>query len=762
MRRRAARWLIMALLLLGGGVLLLELVLRAADYGYSTQPFLKKQIRGRSLYLFNPDFLRTFNASLDTAWRWNWQVEIEEAKPAQVRRVFVLGGAAARAPGYEEQGIAPVLETLLRDRFPGLQFEVYCLAFPEADSHVARRLARAVSALEPDVILVYPGREEAADPLKIVPAAFEVQARMYLSDLRLAQWLGLDVWPQTPAERVPLSPEVYARQEERRYRNLDENLHAICEIARTAGATAILCTAGVNLRHWAPAANANASSPAPEQRESWEAAFRSGVSLEEDGDYAGAARAFETALGIDAAYAELHFRLATCLESASLPQDAREHYIRAWELDTPNLMRPAPRLNETIRGVVYRLKGSGIALADTAAALAEESPAGVPGAESFLDATATTFHGSYITARCLVEQIADSIGEETRPDGKEEAAILDEEACAARLAIAPHARALHLREILNRYRSRGLRHLEPIETALAEAEAAAADPQTPDDSTLFRTALTSNGSDYGLFNRFVRHLLDNEENELALNAAMAFLGTHPQRAAPQLLAARALACNGRAAEAAPFLDVYAQYYPQDPETALVRAHCLSVLGRTDEADAVFEEAEALTSHDTAYIPERVAVLLQQCRNYQAAGAWDAALAACRRAAALRPNAPMPWDALAELLAAADPPRPRAAFWDELAHAFPESARVLYHYAEALFAEGDTATGMDVMRRAAALSPRDAMLQMRLSTGLERAGDFAGAAEALRAVLEINPEATNARARLDALEELLSQSAETAP
>lgn len=768
MARRVVRWLVWALLLLVGGAALLELGLRAAGYGHSAQPFLKKQIRGRSLYLFNPGFLRTFNAALDSAWRWDWQVEVEEGKPAQVRRVFLLGGVEARAAGYEEMGIAPILETLLRARFPGRQFEVYCLAFPNTDSHVARQLARAVSALEPDVIVVYPGREEAWGPHGLdpthpdVPGASEVQALMRIGELRLAQLLGFDAWVQRPAEQKTLTRDEYERQVERLYQNLEANLTSIVETARAAGAMAILSNLGVNLRHWAPEATANASGLTPEQKASWDTAFRSGVALEENGDYAGAANAYETALAIDPSPAQLHFRLAACLDSTDRPEEAKEHYTKAWELDTPNPFRPAPRLNETVRRVAGRLAADGVALADIATALAQDSSAGVAGAESFLDATSMTLHGGYVAARCLVELIASDRGGESPAEETGEAVLLDEKTCAARLAIAPHARALHLREILSRYRSRGMRHLESVESALAEAEAAAVDPKTPDDNTMYRTALSSSGSNYALFNRFVRHLLDNTEYDQALNAAMAFLGAHPQRAAPQLLAARALACNGRGGEAAPFLDIYAEYYPGDPEALLVRAHCLSALGRTAEAAAAYDEAEAHIRRDAALVPECVAVLLQQTRNHQAAGAWDDAIASCRRAAALLPNAPMPWDALAELVAAADPPRPRAAFWEEVAREFPESARVLYHYAEAILAEGNTAKGIDVMRRAAAFSPRDAMLQRRLSSELERAGDLAGAAEALRAVLEINPEAQNARAQLESLERRLDQSPEMAP
>ena len=84
--------------------------------------------------------------------------------PAGTFRVFVLGSSAAQGDPEPAFGLARQLETLLRDQYPGVEFDVVNAAATAVNSHTVYAVAREAVALEPDLLVVYAGNNEVVGP----------------------------------------------------------------------------------------------------------------------------------------------------------------------------------------------------------------------------------------------------------------------------------------------------------------------------------------------------------------------------------------------------------------------------------------------------------------------------------------------------------------------------------------------------------------------------------------------------------------------
>lgn len=120
---------VVPLLGLGG----LELALRLAGYGYPTDFFLPARVNGREFYMPNLKFgYRFFPPALA---RVPLPLRMATDKSANSYRIFLLGESAAYGDPDPTYGVGRYLEVLLRERFPGTQFEVVGVAVTAINSH---------------------------------------------------------------------------------------------------------------------------------------------------------------------------------------------------------------------------------------------------------------------------------------------------------------------------------------------------------------------------------------------------------------------------------------------------------------------------------------------------------------------------------------------------------------------------------------------------------------------------------------------------
>src|SRR5215216_3984707 len=120
--------LVIPFLLLG----VLEVSLRLAGYGYNPQFFKRLKIGSEEFYVQNEDFSRRFFPK-ETA-RNAGPVRFRVHKRPGTFRIFILGESAAM--GDPAQSFAPsrYLEMLLREKYPGKEFEVVNVAFTAINS----------------------------------------------------------------------------------------------------------------------------------------------------------------------------------------------------------------------------------------------------------------------------------------------------------------------------------------------------------------------------------------------------------------------------------------------------------------------------------------------------------------------------------------------------------------------------------------------------------------------------------------------------
>ena len=117
------------LVVIGG----LELGLRFFGYGYPASFFLPTKINGRDYYVPNDRFgYRFFPPAVA---RSPVALRMPAKKPAGTYRIFLFGESAAQGDPDPSFGAGRYLQTLLRERFPGTDFEVVCVAMTAINSH---------------------------------------------------------------------------------------------------------------------------------------------------------------------------------------------------------------------------------------------------------------------------------------------------------------------------------------------------------------------------------------------------------------------------------------------------------------------------------------------------------------------------------------------------------------------------------------------------------------------------------------------------
>jgi tetratricopeptide (TPR) repeat protein len=337
-----------------------------------------------------------------------------------VKRVFLLGESAAMGDPDPRFGLLRMLEALLRQRFPEQEFEFVNVAFTAINSHVILPIARECARREGDVWIIYMGNNEVVGPFgsgtvfgRQVPPLTLARASIALKSLRIAQAIeaaaeglrrGNRPAPEWGGMEMFVEQQVQEQDQrlERVYAHFEHNLQDILEVGRRAGVGMVLSTVGTNLRDCAPFASLHRAGLRPEQLTQWEAWAQVGMDHQNSGDHAEALEAYEQALAIDDQYAELQFRVATCLQSLGRNEDALDHYRRARDADTLRF-RADTRLNNIIRGLAERFQAEAVRFFDGEEVLAQRSPGGLTGHACFYEHVHLTPHGNYLLARGLAE-----------------------------------------------------------------------------------------------------------------------------------------------------------------------------------------------------------------------------------------------------------------------------------------------------------------------------------------------------------------------
>jgi Flp pilus assembly protein TadD len=397
--------------------LLFEILLRAMHYGPDLSLFLTQTIHGKPFYVMNPEvkgryfFQVDFNPSTSPDY-------FEVHKPAGAYRIFCLGGSTTVGYPYWFNGS---FSTFLRDRlraiFPETKFEVINLGMTATNSYTVADIVQELPAYEPDCIIVYDGHNEFYGALgvashesigrsrwinrlylKLVHFRVVVLMRDLISAVStLFSRSQQNLSPATTMERlsrgqyVPYGSELYRE-------GLDvfrENLVGICDICADAGIPLILSTQVSNLRRQHPFVSRGNPRATPEEFLAFNTSINSGITSYLNGDFRSALTTLQEIAGPETGRADLHFRIAQCLDTLSEWHEARHEYETARDLDQLRF-RASSDFNNAIRSME---DGHRVFVADIERLFASSSPDSLIGNEFIVEHLHPDLEGHFMIAR---------------------------------------------------------------------------------------------------------------------------------------------------------------------------------------------------------------------------------------------------------------------------------------------------------------------------------------------------------------------------
>jgi len=431
-------------------LLVVELSLRIAGYGYPPHAIIKCQVNGSNAFCDNVKF----------GWRFfprNIARDFESfIFPAEKRddtyRIFILGASAAQGTPVPAFSFGRILREMLHDKYPAVHFEIINTAMTAINSHVVVQIAKDCARHDPDLFIVYLGNNEVTGPygagtvytlpvanLAVIRIGIALKAARLgqlltsLADLVGAQkntpevWLGLEMFLNNQVQADTPALEAV-------YRNFQRNLKDIRSITSKSGSKIIFCTVASNLKDSPPFASVHRPDLTPAEMKKWDDIYRQGTEFELKGDYADAVENYLEAAKIDDHYADLQFRLGRCYWDSAEYEKARERYIRARELDTLRF-RADTRINNIIRDIATGRVSEGIYLTDTTEVFEKNSPHAIPGREMFYEHVHLNFKGNYFLAKALFKQVEEILPPNlAKIHGTDKRQILTEDQCAQRLA----------------------------------------------------------------------------------------------------------------------------------------------------------------------------------------------------------------------------------------------------------------------------------------------------------------------------------------
>jgi tetratricopeptide (TPR) repeat protein len=441
----------------------LELGLRLSGYGYPTSFFQQIKINGQDYFVPNDKFgYRFFPSALA---RTPAPQRMAVKKPPHTYRIFVFGESAAMGDPDPSYGAWRYLQILLREHYPGTDFEVVCVAMTAINSHAILPMARECARRDGDLWIIYMGNNEMVGPFGAgtvfgsrAPGAGLVRADLAAKTTRIGQLLdGLmqrwGIHSSTPKTWGGLNmfENHQLRHDDpnrlRAYENFKKNLTDILQAGHEAGVPIILSTVGSNLKNCAPFASLHATTLSETQKTKWDGAYSGGIAFESAGDYQEALKRYAEAAAIDPQYAELRFRLGSCYLALTNPAQSLREFERARDYDTL-AFRADTRINQIIREAADAYAGKGVYFLDADRMLARNSPKKIPGNELFYEHVHLNFDGNYLLGYAFAEQTEKLLPKSVAAHGSNGWA--SSEICDRRLAVSSWDRSRVWQEILSR------------------------------------------------------------------------------------------------------------------------------------------------------------------------------------------------------------------------------------------------------------------------------------------------------------------------
>jgi tetratricopeptide (TPR) repeat protein len=761
-RRRLWLFRLVAVLLAPLLLSLLEIGLRLGDYGYPTHFYVPS---GR--------------AGIDVAnYRFGWRFfppaiarspepHLLSAKPPGTIRIFVLGGSAAQGVPNPRFSFGRILEVMLRERYPGVQFELLNAAMTAINSHVVLEIARDCAAQQPDLFIVYMGNNEVVGPYgpgtvfqEWSPSLPLIRAGLRLRSTRTGQllsntlgslhphetsrtWRGMGMFMDNAvAADDPRLPPTYA--------NFRQNVSDICHLASRAGAPVILSTVAVNLRDCPPFASQHRADLRADQRQRWESIYRAGIELQNDHQCPEALARYESAARLDDRFAELQFRMGDCLAALGRLEEARERFLAARDLDVLRF-RADRAMNTAIREVSTQQSPDATQLVDAERLLAASASGagGILGRDVFFDHVHFTYEGNYRLARLLLdhaEELLPRLGGSHRSSS-----VLTREACARALPMTPWDEYESVTQMMKTMAgapfSNQLGHTARIAAMKERAEALgklSAKPEVSQDARrLYEAALEREPQDWRLHYYYGKLLLGGGESELAAQHMRVALEAFPSNLPLHIDLGNAELKSGRTREAIAIFQEALEIYPDYEVAHSSLISPLARQGRMVEATAHFRKAVEIDPGDyDAYINMGIALGDR--------GDIEGAMTYFRTALEISPDNPVPHHNLGTALASQGRTDEAIGYFRKAVELDPGYEAAHLNLAIALTGQGDINEAVAHFRKTLEINPANAVAYNNLGTALAGQGRIAEAVTCFQKAVDVDPDYVAARINLGRL------------
>ena len=429
-------------------LLFAELALRITGYGYPTCATVKCQSNNKDAYCSNFRFGWQF-------WPRNIAREFgtfvfPANKSENTYRVFIIGGSAALGTPEPIFSFSRFLQVMLREKYPGINFEVINTAITAVNSHVVLPIAKDCSRHKPDLFIIYLGNNEVIGPygpgtifatfsgsmsfIRFDKAFKTTKLGQLLTNL-LSKRTGKNIPQAWGGSKMFMKNLIRAGDPRLQtvYNHYQKNLEDIRDAARKSGAKVIFCTVGTNLKDCQPFASLHRADLTDEQKSNWEEIYQKAIDYETGDNYCEALKYFLKASEIDDSYAELQFRTGRCYWNLADYNKAKQHYLSARQLDTLRLRADA-QINQTVCDVVNQSESEDVYLVDSARALEDGSPNGITDEKLFYEHVHLNFNGNYLLAKTVFQQVEKILPDWVTRNKSDKQPVLSQRQCAEYLA----------------------------------------------------------------------------------------------------------------------------------------------------------------------------------------------------------------------------------------------------------------------------------------------------------------------------------------
>ncbi len=398
--------------------ILLETILQLAQYGPDLAIFSRETIGGKSCYTLNPACKNRYFTTTEFTPDPSPEYLLAD-KPAGSYRIFCLGGSTTVGYPYWYNG---AFATFLRDRlktiFPDRHIEVINLGMTATNSYTVLDIGKELIKYKPDLYLVYDGHNEfygafgVASHARMAPARWMNLLYLRLVHVRTFQLVksGLQratgLFATAPSDRgsrstlmeqvaagknVPCNSKTYQQA----IHIFQQNLKDLARLCREQHIPLILATQASNLRDQPPFVSNHSPDITKQEQTQFAEIYQKALAFQTKGQMDSAITYFRTAIAVDSAHADAHYRLARCLDDSPDKKECLSEYVSARDYDELRF-RTDSRFNDLIRSME---DGRHCFVADIERVFASHSPDSLIGLNLISEHLHPRARGQFLIAR---------------------------------------------------------------------------------------------------------------------------------------------------------------------------------------------------------------------------------------------------------------------------------------------------------------------------------------------------------------------------